>query len=196
MTNSTKPFARYERLEFLGDRILNLIVAYHLYKNPLEYSPKELTTRLRFTSNDNLNEIVESLPEDFKAKIVQFKREVRPDGQPLNADDIEAFIGDYFLEKGLNDTAIHFEAIFAQYLDRFDPTADYISRLKEYSDKEKQPQPDYCLIPPEGGQKGKDVFHFRVYIGGKLLGSGSGSSHTKAKQLASREALNKLDAEE
>ena len=182
----------YQRLEFLGDRVLNLIVSFYLYKKFPDDTEGELTNKLRFTSNENLEEITGSLPEEFRTELFRFRDTLRPDGQTSNADAIEAFIGSYFLEHGLEAATGFVEKNFAEHIDRFDPDTDYISNLKVHFEKEKKPQPVYQLERTEPGPNNQEIFHIQVFVGGVLLGSGSGSSHERAKKSAAHEALKRL----
>jgi ribonuclease-3 len=195
MPSTQKAHNAYHRLEFLGDRVLNLIVSRYLYRKCPDSAEGELTGRLRFTSNENLEEILGSLPEGFRADLIGFKIRFGQDGPTSNADAIEAFIGNYFLEHGLNETTAFVEGIFSVPIDRFDPDTDYISRLKVHSEKERKPQPVYVLAGTEIGPNSQALFHFQVFVNGVLLGSGSGSSHEKAKKAAAGEALRKIGAE-
>jgi ribonuclease-3 len=179
----------YHRLEFLGDRVLNLIVSLYLFRKFPEYTEGELTNALRFTSNENLEEIVRELPGEFRAELSAFKARFGQDACASNADAIEAFIGDYFLEHGLDETTVYAEGLFARYIDRFNPDTDYISRLKVHSEKEKIPLPVYQLVGDETGPDNREIFHYKVLVGGIVLGTGSGSSHEKAKRAAAGEAL-------
>ena len=185
----------YHRLEFLGDRVLNLIVSRYLYRKFPGYSEGELTGKLRFTSNENLEEILGSLPEGFRTELSGFRARSGQDGPSSNADAVEAFIGNYFLEHGLDSTIEYVEGIFAGPIDRFDPDTDYISRLKVHSEKERKPQPVYQLERTGKGEKNQDIFYFHVSVAGVVLGSGSGNSHLKAKKAAAREALARIGLE-
>jgi ribonuclease-3 len=195
MPSTQKAHNAYHRLEFLGDRVLNLIVSRYLYRKFADVTEGELTGRLRFTSNENLEEILGSLPEGFRADLSGFKARFGQDGPTSNADAIEAFIGNYFLEHGLDATTAFVEGIFSASIDRFDPDTDYISRLKVHSEKERKPQPVYVLAGTEIGPNNQALFHFQVFVNGVLLGSGSGSSHEKAKKAAAHEALRKIGAD-
>jgi len=73
MTVVQNPGKNFQRLEFLGDRVLNLIVSHYLYKKFPDDGEGELTNKLRFTSNDNLEEIIENLPDEFKTELFRFK---------------------------------------------------------------------------------------------------------------------------
>lgn len=195
MPHSKKLNNSYQRFEFLGDRVLNLIVSHYLCIKFPDYSEGELTNKLRFTSNDNLEDIIESLPDTFRKEFFKFKRDFKPESQELKADDVEAYIGSYYLKHGLVATISYFEKIFAEKIDAFNPNTDYISRLKIYSEQNQKPQPDYKLNYTEKGQNNQQFFHFQVFISDELLGSGVGNSHPKAKQMAARETLKNLGLE-
>ena len=183
----------YQRLEFLGDRVLNLIVSIYLYKKFPEYSEGELTNKLKFTSNDNLEEIFENLLGDLKKEILEFKSIYRPNELTSNADAIEAYIGSYYLEHKFEATINHFEKIFSDHIDRFDPDTDYISKLQILTQKSYK-IPNYKQIgKDEIDQYNNHTFNFQVLIDGVAKGSGSGRSHSKAKQKAALDALNKID---
>lgn len=189
MTDIQKLNNDYQRLEFLGDRVLNLIVAHHLYKKFSEYSEGDLTNRLRFTSNDNLEEIFENLSGDLKKEILGFKSKYRPNELTSNADAIEAYIGFYYLEHQFEETFNCFEKTFSEHIDKFDPDTDYISKLQILTQK-SQRIPDYEQIgKDEIDQNNNHTFNFQVLIDGVPKGSGEGRSHSQAKQRAALNAL-------
>ncbi|MCK9591580.1 MAG: putative dsRNA-binding protein [Methanoregula sp.] len=195
MTTVQKLNNDYRRLEFLGDRVLNLIVSDYLYKKFHEYSTGQLTDKLRFTSNDNLKEIVEKLPDEFRTDLFKFKSIFKPDGQTSNADALEAYIGNYFLEHELKETFKYFKKIFADQIDTFNPDTDYVSKLKIHFEQGKELQPVYKLEHTEKRPNNQSVFHFQVSIGGVPRGLGSGSDHAKAQKSAALDALKKLGLE-
>lgn len=192
MTSSQQLKNSYQRLEFLGDRVLNLIVSQYIFRKFPDYSEGKLTDKLRFTSNDNLEEIIERLPVEFRNELIKFKSGFRPDAPSLNADDIEAYVGNYFLERGLEKTTEYFEKIFVEHIDNFNPDTDYISRLQIQTQKDLKIIPDYKQVSDEVDQNNLHNFHIQVFIGKDLLGKGFGSSKPKAKQQAAEKALEKL----
>ncbi len=183
----------YKRLEFLGDRVLNLIVSHHLFENPAEYSEGDLTNRMRFTSNNNLEEIFENFPGDLKKEILEFKSKYRPDELTSIADAIEAYIGFYYLEHKFEATINRFEKMFSDDIDRFDPDTDYISKLQILT-QQNQKIPEYEQIgKDEIDQNNNHTFKFQVLIDGMPKGRGSGRNHSQAKQRAALDALTTLD---
>lgn len=182
MTNSQKLINDYQRLEFLGDRVLNLIVSHYLFKKFPYDSAGDLTNKLKFTSNDNLEEIIDKFPEEFRKELFRSKCGFKADAQELKADDIEAFIGNYYLEHGLEASINYFNKFFAKEIDAFDPCTDYISMLQIHTQKELKIVPDYKLIEEEMVQNNQHMFYFYVLVGKDLAGSGSGTSHAKAKK--------------
>ena len=192
MPSSQKPPNPYQRFEFLGDRVLNLIVSRYLYKKFPDYPEGRLTAMLRFTSNDNLEEVLERLPEEFRTELFSFKSRFDYGNQKSNADAVEAYIGNYFIEHGFEATLEFVEKTFASHIDQFDPDTDYISTLKVWCEKEKIHTPAYHLERTEKGDHNQDVLHYQVFVDGELAGSGSGSSRARAEKAASHAALKKF----
>jgi ribonuclease III len=195
MSSSQKQKKSYQRFEFLGDRVLNLIISGYLYKKFPEYSEGLLTERLKFTSNDNLEEIIESLPHEFRNVLIKFKSDFKSDVLSLNADDIEAYAGNFFLEQGIEKTTEYFEKIFGEHIDDFNPDTDFISKLQVRTQKNLKIVPDYQQVSDEVDKNNVHNFHIQVFIGKDLLGEGFGRSKPKAKQDAAKKALKKLGLE-
>jgi len=188
MSSIQKSHKEYQRLEFLGDRVLNLIVSQYLYTKFQEFSSGLLTDRLKFTSNDNLEEIFDSLPDDLKRKIHDFQSGFKLEGEKSNADAIEAYVGNYTLKQGLYESIDYFEKIFAKQIDEFNPDRDYISKLQVRT-QEKQILPRYEQIGSDSPDENNiHHFHLRVFIGEKLAGEGFGLSKMKAKKEAAKNA--------
>jgi ribonuclease-3 len=192
MSSSEKLSKSYQRCEFLGDRVLNLIVSQYLYEKFHEDPEGKLTEKLRFVSNDNLDEILDRLDSNFRDELARFKYRYKPDHPELSADDVEAFIGNYYLENGFEAVKKYFENLFEKEIDAFDPNTDYISRLQIYSQKKLKKVPEYKPVNKGMISNNEDNFHFRVFIGEDLLGEGSGSRKSKARKQAAFEALKTL----
>jgi ribonuclease III len=195
MIPSQKLNNSYQRLEFLGDRVLNLIVSQYLYKRHPDFSEGDLTEKLKCTSNENLDEILDRISNEFKVKLTCFKQDYQKNNPELFAKDLEAFIGNYYLENGLEKSAEYFEALLSEDVENFDPKKDYISLLQVYAQKNLHVVPDYFLEKEEIVQNNQHVFYFKVNIGGNLLGEGCGSNKPKARKKAAENALKKLGPE-
>jgi len=190
--NSTK---KYKRLEFLGDRILNLIIAEYLYKHNPEDDSGELTHKLRFTSNDNLDEILDHLNAGFRAEIAAFKSQYKPGNQNISADDVETYIGSFFLQYGLEVTRKYIEQNLGAEIDLFDPRTDYKSTLNEFCQKIRKSQPFYDVITDHTTGDNRHEFSVRVLIGQEEYGEGSGDKKVRAEQQAAHRALQELERE-
>ena len=182
----------YERLEFLGDRVLNLIVSHHLYLKKPEWSEGKLTNQLRFTSNENLDKIIDHFSDDFKRELIAFKHDYIPDKPGLSADDIEAFIGKYYLKNGLDASINYFLKMLSKEIDGFKSDTDYISIFQIHIQKEKKIVPYYKEVNHTVDQN-HHTFEFEVFVGEKRYGSGKGSTKSKAIKDAASDALRRLD---
>ena len=192
MTDSKKK-KEYQRLEFLGDRVLNLMVSHYLYRNYPEWSEGELTNQLRFTSNENLGKIIDHFSEDFQKELIAFKHEYLPNKPGLSADDIEALIGKYYLEKGLKASTDYFLKIFSKEIDAFNPDTDYISIFQIYIQKEKKIVPYYKEVNETLDKNNQHTFEFEVFVGENRYGYGKGSTKSNAIKQAALDALIKLN---
>jgi ribonuclease III len=185
----------YQRLEFLGDRVLNLIVSQYLYTKFFNDTEGDLTKKLRFTSNDNLEEIIDKLPDEFKKELLNFKGGFKTEVPELIADDLEAFIGNYYLKHGPIKTINYFENLLAREIDAFDPNTDYISNLQIYTQKNLKPFPDYNIAEVEQEKllNNQHLFYCEVSIENILFGKCIENSKSKAKKQAAFAALKKLN---
>lgn len=179
----------YERLEFLGDRVLNLIVSRYLYEKYPDLSEGDLTKNMRFVSNDNLNQVIEELNVEFKTEFLTFKRKFSLETIDLCADDLEAYIGNFFLKHGSEKTLIYFDKILSQKIDVFDPNTDYISMLQEHAQKNLKIVPEYKCVRDEIIENNRHLFQVQVIICGNLQGEGSGNTKSEAKKQAAFKAL-------
>jgi len=183
---------QYERLEFLGDRVLNLIVSDYLYHIYPEDSEGQLSEKLRFTSNDNLDGILETLDGKFREQISLFRKNYPAGNQDLSADDLEAFLGDLFLSHGLLETQNVVEKYLLPEFSSYNPDTDYISRLQIYTQQNSKPVPEYRCVRDTILHNNSHEFHEQVFIGGEMSGEGFGDRKSRAKQRAAAMALEKV----
>ncbi len=188
----------YERLEFLGDAVLDVVISDYLYRRHDELNEGDLTRIRSFLVN--MNSLADTAREIGLGKYVLLSREEKTDGggekASIIADVLEALIGAVYLDQGLEKAAVlslrlfegKLEAAVSGTLDY-----DYKSRLQETVVKARGILPRYRLR--EEGPDHCKTFHAAVFIGNEKMGRGSGSSKKEAEQSAAREALNRLECE-
>ncbi len=191
------PFSN-ERLEFLGDAILDFIVAEKLYQDYPELTEGEMT-RLRsiLVRRDTLARIARNI--ELGDYLYLGKGEEASGGRhkPANlAGALEAMIAAVFLDQGLT---IAKELILRLFDDELKKVimpggeVDYKSRLQELIQSQYQLTPSYRLIEATGPDHDKR-FIVEVMVGDIVLGRGSGKSKKLAEAEAARSALEQLPA--
>jgi ribonuclease-3 len=182
-----------ERLEFLGDAILEFIVSKEIY---LTFPKKEegyLTTlRANLVNTANLAHIAEKL--GIGEKIYLSRGEEDGGGRTnssILADTLEAVIGALFLDQGI-DVAYDFvkKHLLSEVPEKISkPLKDAKSRLQEYVQSQGHPAPIYKVIKTSGPDHSKK-FIVEVLVGGKPKGQGKGKNKSSAAQAAAKGALN------
>jgi ribonuclease-3 len=181
----------FERLEFLGDRVLNLIISDYFYQNYPTLSEGEMTKRMVVASNAYLDMIV----PDYRALIdicspgFLLQRNGQVTG--ITSDNFEAWIGMLYLSEGFSRVKEVVLMLMSAEIDRFDPERNYIGILQEYFQKNGNAPPGYELIRSDGPPH-KPKFTFQVTLSNGRCGVGSGGNKTDAKQEAARLALEHL----
>ncbi len=184
-----------ERLEFLGDAVLDVVISDYLYRKHGELNEGDLT-RIR-SYLVNMNSLAETARELGIGEYIMLSREEKADGggekASIIADALEALIGAVYLDQGLEKAGELCLRLFAKKLeDAVSGTLDYDykSRLQEIVVKERGILPRYRLR--EEGPDHRKTFHAAVFIADAKMGKGSGSSKKEAEQGAAREALDRL----
>lgn len=185
-----------ERLEFLGDAVLDFVVGAWVYHHFPEMAEGELT-RLRsaLVRTDSLAAFARRL--NFGQALRLGRGELASGGR--DRDNIlcgafEAFIGALYLETDVQGVARFIEPLlesvredlFAQP-DLSDPK----SRLQEWTQGQKLGAPSYVLVEKLGPEHSR-IFEVEVRLNGEALGRGRGSSKASAEQEAARTALERL----
>ncbi len=178
-----------ERLEFLGNYVLDFIIADHLY-DAYDLPPGEMNRRLQVTRNTKLADIV--LEQELG-----IDGAIRRRGQALTdsiiADAFEALIGAIFLDRGLDVAREVVLAIFEDEIAECDTRRNYRGRLQEYV-----AQTDLGSLVYDYRRTGPGncpVWGARVIVGGIPLGRGEGRTKQGAAMLAAKEALARLGRE-
>ena len=183
-----------ERLEFLGDSILGMVVAEHLYRNYPDRPEGELTRmRADMVCENALAAIAGRI--GLGEHLLLGHGEEQTGGRTRNsilADAVESVIAACFLDGGM-DAARGF-------IDRFVLTdvpvrklrnADYKTALQELVQQKKNQQLTYKLTGESGPDHDKH-FEVAVLLNGNTVGTGTGSSKKRAEQDAARAAMEHL----
>lgn len=183
-----------ERLEFLGDAVLELVVTEYLYLNYAE--PEGILTNWRAALVRTESISAAGARLDL-GSIMRLSRGEKHGSErardQILANAFEAVTGAIYLDKGYTVAAEfitkHILSTLQEILDT-GSWRDPKSRLQEVAQSTEGQTPVYKVLEEIGPDHDK-IFTLGVYVGGKLKGKGSGPSKQVAQQLAAKEALQK-----
>jgi ribonuclease-3 len=183
-----------ERLEFLGDAILEFVVSKELFSRFLKKEEGYLTAlRANLVNTTNLAEVAIKLEVGSSLYLSKGEEEGGGKENPsLLADTVEAIIGALFLDSGI-ETAERFikENLVSEIPKKIaKPLKDAKSRLQEYIQSQGFPAPKYMVIEQSGPDHAKE-FVVEVFVNGKSWGKGEGKSKSLAEQEAAKAGLEK-----
>ena len=177
----------YERLEYLGDAVLEIVCSDYLYKNT-NYSEGEMS-RLRSLYVCE-NALYEYSKEINLSDYILLGNGIDEANKTIVADVFEACIGVIYLEKGLDKVKKLFNDLIVPYIERKeDFLMDYKSLLQESVQTVKK-SVEYVLVG-ESGPAHKKEFEVEVIIDGLVYGRAKGPSKKEAEQNAAKEAYMK-----
>lgn len=186
----------YQRLEFLGDAIMQASVTEYLFKRYPEWDEGQLT-EMRIT-------MVQTKSFAHFASLIHLNEAIRlGKGEEMNGarnrpsllEDIwEAFIGALFLDQGQKAVvALLDQTVFAAVDDNFfDQFIDFKSRLQEKLQAKGTVDIDYEIEDEVRNEDNSQVFTVSVSLDGKVLAHGQGSSIKDAEKAAAQKAFNDL----
>lgn len=177
----------YERLEYLGDAVLEIVCSDYLY-NKTDYSEGEMSNlRRHYVCEAALDEYAKEI--NLKDYIL-LGNGMSEANKTIVADVFEALIAVVYLEYGLDKVKVLFNRLIVPYIERQeDFLMDYKSLLQESVQTVKK-SVEYNLVS-ESGPAHKKEFEVEVVIDGLVYGKAKGSSKKEAEQNAAREALKK-----
>jgi ribonuclease-3 len=184
-----------ERLEFLGDSVLGLMISAYLYAQ-LPMEPEGFLSHLRshIVEASSCAELLNQL--GIAHYVLLGRGERMNDGrgrETILADLFEALIGAIYLDAGIESTKkfffSHFTAKIEEHLRK--PLRNWKAELQDYSQKKYQRPPAYKILKESGPDHSK-MFHVIAYIDDVETGEGTGSSKKEAEQAAAEDALKKL----
>jgi len=181
----------YQRLEFLGDAVLELAVSRYLYlERPLLTEGQLSRLRSSLVREETLCEVARSYGIGPMMRLsVGEERGGGREKPSILADVMEAVIAAVYLDGGMEAAFALVLRALGDRLDDDDPDAlDAKTRLQEVLQADGGDAPVYELTGVEGPPH-LPVFHMRVMAGDRVLGTGSGRSKRLAQQYAARAAL-------
>ncbi len=182
-----------QRLEFLGDAVLDFLVAAWLYQRFANFSEGPLT-RLRATlvRTHTLARLAEELQIGEALRLGRGEEESGGRERPANlCDAMEATVGAFYLDSDLETVWSSLELWFAREAKRILEVGSYLdakSRLQEWAQAETGITPDYRIVNERGPDHAK-IFTAQVLLEDRVVGEGVGRSKRAAEQVAAHQAL-------
>jgi ribonuclease III len=186
--------ASNERLEFLGDAILEYVVSKQIFEKFPDREEGYLTAlRANIVNTVSLANLAKKL--ELGSVLFLSKGEEDSGGRQntsLLADTLEGMIGAIFVDRGLTSAQEFIEENLLHDVESRakEPLKDFKSRLQEMVQGKRLPAPKYQVISETGPDHSKG-FIIEVLISGKSWGRGEGKSKSTAEQAAARQALGK-----
>ncbi|NBB22447.1 ribonuclease III [Runella sp. CRIBMP] len=183
-----------ERLEFLGDSVLGMVIAEYLFKK-FPYKDEGFLTeiRSRIVNRETLNGIARKIGLD---RLIEFdgNRKGMPPNSSMYGDALEALVGAVYLDKGFRFTR---KFITKELLTHYDldalinNNANFKSRLIEWAQREGK-EVRFMIVEEKGSRHFRE-FISQVILNGDVFAQGSGYSKKKAEQSAAEKACEQLE---
>ncbi len=186
-----------ERLEFLGDAVLGLLIAEHLFHDlPLQTEGELSRLRSKLIESPSCARFLKSLELSEMTLMGrgEKKNSLSQPNSSILADLFEALIGAVYLDGGI---AAAKTFLFGNLLDEMiaitdSPIRNWKAELQDYSQKKYQKIPVYKVMSESGPDHSK-TFQITVFIDDRIMGSGYGASKKSAQQAAACDALCQLN---
>ncbi|MDD4179442.1 MAG: ribonuclease III [Candidatus Margulisbacteria bacterium] len=182
-----------ERLEFLGDAVLKLVMTEYLYNKFPGYAEGDLTKiRATVISDETLATVGKKI--NLGAYVLFSGNEIKSGGQKRKsnvANAFEALIGAVYLDSGLGRARDFINELLRGEVETVSKAGyirDYKSAFQEFAQKSKHELPHYRVIK-ETGPRHRRVFWIEVKLKGKRCGVGRGANKKEAEQRAAAMAL-------
>ncbi|HRH26708.1 MAG TPA: ribonuclease III [Parcubacteria group bacterium] len=192
--NRNSGLSHNERLEFLGDAVLELVITDFLYKKYTNKAEGEMTAyRSALVNADTCASIATSL--NMGNYLLLSKGESKDTGrarQYILANALEALIGAIYLDQGMEKAHEFIEINFTHMIEDIISNKGHVDSKSLFQEKAQEFEgitPAYKTIKESGPDHDKK-FTVGVYIGKDLIATGEGKSKQDAEQEAAEEALN------
>ncbi len=193
--NRGRGIASNERLEFLGDAVLGMVVADHLYRAHPDMPEGELTrTRAALVCEGSLVKVARELSLGDYLKLGKGESAGGGRRRPsIQADAVEAIIAAIYLDGGIGSARKMIQRfILSRNPGDVTENQDYKTALQELVQKESGQELSYHLVGESGPDHDKR-FAIQVTLNGKVIGHGEGRSKKEGEQMAAQEAIRNLN---
>ncbi len=182
-----------ERLEFLGDAVLDLVVAGMLYERHPDWEEGQLTrARASMVNKRALARRARRLGLD---ELVQLGKTERRTGghrkESILANCLEAVIGALYLDGGLGPVEHIVESLFGEDVDHDQVSQDAKTAFQEWTHAELRITPRYRMVRDTGVENDEERFMVEVTVEDEAYGSGVGRTKREAERAAARNALDR-----
>jgi ribonuclease-3 len=196
LNESSEDTESNERMEFLGDVVLSFIVSSYLFEKRSTDNEGELTNLRSFiVKTESLSKASQKL--DLSKYLRLSKGEEQSGGREniqLQANVFEALLGAIYLDQGIDEaTKFVHETLLPLFQEEIEngPPKDSKSLLQEIAQNETKQSPKYKILETWGPDHAKE-FKVGVYLQGKQVGEGQGTSKQEAEEAAATEGLKTL----
>ncbi len=181
-----------ERLEFLGDSVLSIVVSEYLFKH-FKHLPEGDLTKIRASLVCETALFEFSKKIDLGQHILLGKGEENSGGRErpsIVSDAFEAVIAAVFLDGGLDEARKYVLGFMPEDIDRYRnrSNGDYKTILQEVIQRNREEKVEYFLKSQTGPDHNR-VFVIQVMLNSNVIGTGEGHSKKQAEQMAAKEAL-------
>ena len=184
LTHSSKSENNYQRLEFLGDSILDFLVGEYFYRNCNEGEGKLTVLRSHYVSENYLVKVFDKLQLDNDVILGKsYQGEI---SKAIKGDIIESIIGAIYLDGGLEKAREFLQNHFELQNYKNIQDDNYKSKLQELVQRNFKCKIGYITEPKEDG------FIAKFYMDEDVISSGEGKSKIEAEQNAAKKAIDKL----
>lgn len=191
-----KNYLPYERLEFLGDAVLDLVVSEYLYRNYPDKNEGYLTKkRMKFVNGHYLYRVAETLDLECDSIV---DKSVDMDNlatrKKILADILESVIGVLYLEKGLKRTYKFIVKWILEndFIDSSAQKINYKGKIIEYCQKHRLDNPHFKILDISGPDHERE-YKIALFLNGEKYGVATSTTKKSAEQLAAKKTLKQLD---
>jgi ribonuclease-3 len=195
--NKNSGLEHNERLEFLGDAVLELVITDFLFNKYPSKPEGELTSlRAALVNTVSLQKVAQSL--DINGNLYLSRGEAKDTGRArefILANAVEALIGAIYLDQGYSSAKEFIEKFISIYTEKIVEEKLWIDAKSFFQEKAQEIEsetPVYKVLEEKGPDHSK-LFVSGVYLKDVLIASGEGQSKQEAEQEAARKALDKKD---